>query len=232
LDATTNSIASDNSIEDYPIECHIGESGVTVEGATLAQAIMMDCHDVVVRNSTFHNSDAGVLLIQVGNATVDSCTASGCRIGMQFIFCQDIDVRGCQVDGNSGAGIAVVACVVGEIYENNIRGNGRQPLQYIGVEYAGWGMLLYNSAYIVVYHNIFEDNQMQAGEITGGEKNQWDCGYPSGGNYWDDYEGIDEFSGPGQDVIGGDGIGDTSYYVGHDSNGSSATAIDRYPLLE
>lgn len=52
----------------------------------------------------------------------------------------------------------------------------------------------------------------------------WDDGYPSGGNYWSDYFGIDQKSGANQDQPGNDGIGDTSHPV--DSYG-----LDRYPLI-
>jgi len=37
----------------------------------------------------------------------------------------------------------------------------------------------------------------------------WDNGYPSGGNYWSDYAGIDLYHGPDQYLPGCDGIGDT-----------------------
>lgn len=43
-------------------------------------------------------------------------------------------------------------------------------------------------------------------------------------NYWSDYPGVDEFSGPNQDEAGSDGIGDTSY--GIDENN-----MDNYPLF-
>jgi len=45
--------------------------------------------------------------------------------------------------------------------------------------------------------------------------NAWDDGYPSGGNYWSDYTGVD---------ADGDGIGDTPYVI--DENNT-----DRYPLM-
>src|SRR5439155_1625322 len=53
----------------------------------------------------------------------------------------------------------------------------------------------------------------------------WDDGYPSGGNFWSDYTGVDNCSGPNQDVCPDpDVIGDTPYTI--DANNS-----DRYPLI-
>ncbi|MEM2972065.1 MAG: NosD domain-containing protein [Candidatus Bathyarchaeia archaeon] len=54
-------------------------------------------------------------------------------------------------------------------------------------------------------------------------ENVWDDGYPSGGNYWSDYDGVDFYSGFGQDETGSDGIGDTPYII----NGNNR---DNYPL--
>jgi len=52
----------------------------------------------------------------------------------------------------------------------------------------------------------------------------WDDGYPSGGNFWSDYAGVDEKSGPNQDQPGSDGIGDTQYVI-------DALNPDKYPLM-
>jgi parallel beta-helix repeat protein len=73
-----------------------------------------------------------------------------------------------------------------------------------------------------VYHNDLIGNTIQARDkqYTG----IWDNGYPSGGNYWSDYVGVDSFSGAGQNVPGSDGIGDTPYTL----TGNQ----DNYPLME
>ncbi len=73
-----------------------------------------------------------------------------------------------------------------------------------------------------VYHNNFIDNVCQAYDPN---VNQWNDGYPSGGNYWSDYTGVDEKSGPNQDQPGSDGVGDTLYNI------SGGTNIDQYPLM-
>lgn len=73
-----------------------------------------------------------------------------------------------------------------------------------------------------IYHNIFINNTVQASDMS---SNLWDNGYPSGGNYWSDYNGTDIMNGPNQDLPGSDGIGDTPYNITGDSN------QDRYPLM-
>jgi len=80
------------------------------------------------------------------------------------------------------------------------------------------------SRYNVIFHNYFIDNTEQVNIPTSGYANVWDGGYPSGGNCWSDYSGVDLYSGPDQDQLGSDGIGDTSYII-DDYN------IDHYPLI-
>jgi hypothetical protein len=72
-----------------------------------------------------------------------------------------------------------------------------------------------------VYHNDFIGNTSQTNAET--NKDEWDDGYPSGCNYWSDYAGVDDYSGPGQNVSGSDGIGDTPYVFPNDQ--------DNYPLM-
>lgn len=84
------------------------------------------------------------------------------------------------------------------------------------------GMYLTNSHNNRIYHNRFIDNGIQAYDNTG--TNHWDNGYPSGGNYWSDYLGIDLFRGPSQDQPGRDGFGDSPYQI-------DSGIQDRYPFM-
>jgi len=77
-----------------------------------------------------------------------------------------------------------------------------------------FGIKLYNSSDNSFHHNNFINNTNQVSSSN--STNIWDDGYPSGGNYWSDYTGVD-----GND----DGIGDTPYIIDADNE-------DRYPLVE
>jgi parallel beta-helix repeat protein len=90
------------------------------------------------------------------------------------------------------------------------------------IAYNTYGVHVYASTGNRVYHNSFVDNVDQAYDDS---VNAWDDGYPSGGNYWSDYVGLDEFFGPNQDQPGSDEIGDTPYDILGGSN------RDRYPLM-
>jgi len=73
-----------------------------------------------------------------------------------------------------------------------------------------------------IFHNSFLNNTQHV-YITG-SINNWDNGYPSGGNYWSDYAGADSYSGPYQNETGSDGIGDIPYTI-------DASNRDNYPLM-
>ena len=76
------------------------------------------------------------------------------------------------------------------------------------------GVKLSDSSYNDIYHNSFIGNRHHALDNA---NNIWDNGYPSGGNYWDDYDGLDG---------NGDGIGDRPYDIADGIN------KDRYPLMQ
>ena len=70
-----------------------------------------------------------------------------------------------------------------------------------------------------VYHNNFVNNHNQVDGLWW-VANFWDDGYPSGGNYWSDYE--EKYPDAGE--IDGSGIWDTPYVINENSQ-------DNYPLM-
>ncbi|MCK4482758.1 right-handed parallel beta-helix repeat-containing protein, partial [Candidatus Bathyarchaeota archaeon] len=87
------------------------------------------------------------------------------------------------------------------------------------------GISLRNVTQNHIYHNNIINNSQQVNNLFNTHESTaiWDNGYPSGGNYWSDYAGIDDFSGPYKNETGSDGIGDTPYVI--DTNNT-----DFYPL--
>lgn len=83
----------------------------------------------------------------------------------------------------------------------------------------------------LLHHNNIIANPDQADDLVG-PQNVWHNGYPSGGNYWSDYAGVDNKNGPNQDKPGSDGIGDTPYVIDSDSQDPypRMTQIPPFPL--
>jgi parallel beta-helix repeat protein len=84
-----------------------------------------------------------------------------------------------------------------------------------------WFMLSNSSDNRFYHNNIDLPRPLRADDYA----NSWDDGYPSGGNYWNDYAGDDTFHGPYQNETGSDGIGDTPRLI-------SAGNRDNYPFME
>jgi len=86
--------------------------------------------------------------------------------------------------------------------------------------------------YNEVYHNnfIYNGDARQVFDI--GYINYWNDSYPSGGNYWFDYDGTDIYSGPNQSIMGADGIGDTPYEIRNSSVSWLPSRYDCYPLIK
>jgi parallel beta-helix repeat protein len=77
-----------------------------------------------------------------------------------------------------------------------------------------YGFYIESSTQNFIYHNNVLNNTQQT-YVALGSVNIWDNGYPSGGNYWSDYDGTD---------VDDDGIGDTPYVI-------DTYNVDRYPLI-
>jgi parallel beta-helix repeat protein len=143
------------------------------------------------------------------------------------------------VTQSTNYGILLGSSASNMITDNNVAGNG------IGIELDGstnnsivgnnitankeYGVLLTDSNYNMIYHNNFINNAMPKWQAVAGNvptivNNTWDNGYPSGGNYWSDYNGTDLKSGTKQNATGSDAIGDTPYDINFEQR-------DHYPLI-
>jgi parallel beta-helix repeat protein len=115
-------------------------------------------------------------------------------------------------DNDCGIGLYSESCN-NVISGNNITNNGERAGLRLGT----------GSSDNMIFHNNFVNNTHQQAH-TDASLNLWDDGYPSGGNYWSDYAGVDEYSGPNQNQPSSDGIGDTPYVI--DENNQ-----DHYPPM-
>ena len=121
------------------------------------------------------------------------------------------------------------------IIANNASGNGwrgvyvggSDNVNVIGNNLSGnrFGVTMNYANWCNVYHNNFWQNTEYQADEANDCIVSWDNGYPSGGNYWSDYTGLDQYSGPAQDLAGPDGIGDLPRELPYDVN------EDRYPLM-
>ncbi len=166
--------------------------------------------NVIVGNNFSRNYNAGVRLgYSTRNIIEHNTLLSNYERGILLFQSSSNNVSFNNIT-NSSRGISII-----DYSRNLVTSN----MLFLNRDY---GIYLNRSNWNRIYHNVFLSNAQQA--FDNRNSNQWDNGYPSGGNYWSDYAGIDERRGPAQDVNGSDGIGDTPYVIDADSQ-------DRYPMI-
>ena len=154
--------------------------------------------------------DAGqVILVACNNVTVENLNLSHTSIGVELLETNNTIISGNNITNNL-YGIELLSSSNNGVSRNNVTANSI-------------GIYLYSSSSNTIYHNNFINNTRQA--YSSNSTNVWDDGYPSGGNFWSDYNGTDVHGGPYQNETGSDGIGDTPYSI--DVNNK-----DNYPLMQ
>ena len=193
--------------------------------------------DIVFENSDLSNASRfGALINNVKNLMLSKCDMSGSHVGLSARATDNASIAYNEISYNSLRGVEISTVTNSVFLANRITNNTNEGVFYIGtwisanVEFSYnefsnnlRGIYLQNCPSVRVHHNNFVSNAVQALDNLGATT-LWNESYPSGGNSWSDYSGVDLFSGPNQDLPGSDGIGDTPYTIDGDS-------IDYYPLM-
>jgi parallel beta-helix repeat protein len=132
--------------------------------------------------------------------------------GLSFSESNDNNITRNNMSLNFNNGLALHNSLRNNITKNNIFAN------------QNYGIDIKSSQNNQIYHNNIINNTDQSDDDSN-NMNQWDNGYPSGGNFWSDYVGSDIYKGSDQDESGSDGIGDSPYPIDFDSE-------DNYPLMK
>ena len=205
----------ENIVVDKPIQL-IGENkdSTIIDGVESGDVIDVDANNVSISNFGIKNGglgNAGIKITSSSNNTITNCAVyNNSHTGITLTSSLNNTITNCNISNNGIYGIlldasstnSIICCTV---YNHN------------------FGIELYSSSdNNIFYHNTILNNNLNAYDPS---NNSWDNGYPSGGNYWSDYSGLDNYSGPNQDIPGPDHIGDIPYNI---TGGSSQ---DKYPLM-
>jgi len=160
-------------------------------------------HNNTILDNLVTNSGTGISLVNTNSSVVSLNTLSNNNGGLFLsASCNNNTIIANIITKNIDRGILLSESTDNLIKNNNVSGNN-------------YGIMLQDAYANNIYHNNFLSNIDQV-DITLDDSNSWDDGYPSGGNYWTDYSGVDSDS---------DGIGDTPYFI--DENNQ-----DNYPLMQ
>lgn len=206
---STHSIDSSNMVNHKPVQYWGNAAGVAVpEGAGLV--ILANCTNMTVENQDIDDTLSGITLAFSRDSMIASNTVRDSSDGV-YLFHSENNTIDSNLLMKNGYGIRQYQSNNNTIRSNTISENWR-------------GIAFWDSYAGKIYHNNFIDNtqHMEGLMITPDWRHSiLDDGYPSGGNYWSDYEGEDKCKGPDQkDCSGSDRIGDTAFRG------------DRYPLME
>jgi len=195
----------------------VGENAETtvIDGNGTAQYIFhVIANNVAIENLTLQNTDTSfpvqapaIRIYNVTNVTVKNAITRNVFYAVEILSSNLTKIMHSNFSESAQSGIYLhdTSCnntFIGNTIENNAYGI------YIAES---------TSQYNKFYHNNLINNTNQV--FTFGGVNYFDNGYPSGGNYWSDYNGADLKHGPSQSETGSDGIFDESY------------SGDNYPLV-
>jgi hypothetical protein len=195
----------------------VGESAenTVIDGGSTIQVIFQIlAGNVTLENLTLRNTSPdpfvqapAIRIFGVADAKVQNVTIINAAVGVELRSSNLTQVSRCRISGciSSGLYLRDKSC------DNLIVGNAIANSN-IGVRLADAA-----SQGNRIYHNSFENNTRQVSSLGG--TNFFDNGYPSGGNYWDNYVSVDVKSGPSQSQDGSDGIFDQGF------------EFDDYPLV-
>lgn len=168
-----------------------------------------DCCEVL--NNTITDGWVGIALSTVSFSEIDGNDLDVLEYeGVKSVFCYSCIYSNNEISNCSGSAIFMSwDCSDCTIHDNTLTDNSD-----ILYDRAG-GVFLDGCTGMLVYRNCFYGNTPAHAYDFGVTGNSWNLAAPVGGNYWDDYGGVDSDS---------DGFGDTSYAVG-------GGAQDSLPLM-
>jgi parallel beta-helix repeat protein len=147
------------------------------------------------------SAKSGIHLQNSYNSSVTDNIITHNGFGIQLNNSNSCTIRGNIVTNNEWPGLALYWSHGNTVTDNHIESNRL-------------GLRLNDTSDNRFIHNNIIDNMVQI-DVLNENANLWDEGYPSGGNYWSDYDGADSNK---------DGIGDTPYAIDEENQ-------DSYPLM-
>jgi parallel beta-helix repeat protein len=228
----TQTIPTNNTVNGKQLLYYKDTTGIDISGVSLGQIILANCTDMNIEDLRINNTDVGIeiafstniktttnefanningiLLYSSFNNSVIKNNISGNGVGIWLYTSSNNVITRTNISANWRGLYLLSSSNNNKIIRNNVTSNNED------------GFHLSSSSSNCIYHNNITNNVNQAFDNM--DNNFWNDIYPSGGNYWSNYVGLDLNSTPSQNVPPPDGMGDTPYVIDPDSQ-------DNYPLI-
>jgi parallel beta-helix repeat protein len=202
----------------------IDGNGYTLQGSGPGTGICLSGRkNVTIQNTTINNFDYGITLggldcsSSYNNINGNNITANNFD-GVYLDYSSNYNIISENIIAENNNGIYLYCSSNNKITRNNIISNDYEgiSLSYSSsynsisgnnIANSWYGITLERSSNNIIYHNNFLYNTYQI--HSSASINTWNNGNPSAGNYWSDYNGIDN---------DGDGIGYTPYIIDADNS--------------
>ncbi|MEA2054528.1 MAG: NosD domain-containing protein [Candidatus Thermoplasmatota archaeon] len=169
-------------------------------------------NNTLINNLVWRNADGIMIFSSSDNNDIINNNISNNGFGLYLYYADENEIFRNNISSNADDGISITYSSFNIISENNISSNNASYNNNKGVDISS------SSNNNIFFHNNLIENNINAMDEG---VNTWDNGYPSGGNYWDDFDEPSE----GAYDNNSDGIIDTPYSIPGGSNS------DRYPFI-
>jgi parallel beta-helix repeat protein len=210
--ALVNNTASNNN---YCGICLDGSSSTNKVDSNVATSnsyhgimVYSSSNNFLMGNNASGNTLEGIYVTFSSNTYVGRNNADTNRAGIMLYSANNNTVSRNVATANAFQGIEVDSSSSNLLTGNNASANSQ------------YGISFDSSSLNTVYHNDFMNNSLSQASMYNATE-IWDNGYPSGGNYWSDYQ----TRYPSASEIDSSGIWNTPYAI--DSNNT-----DHYPLMQ
>jgi len=218
-----------NTVNGKPVYYWINETEKTVP-SDAGYVALVNCTHITIQNLTLTRNAQAIMLAFTTNSTITRNNITTNEYGIYSYESENNDIIGNNITW-TWYGVCLRVSSNNTIQENTISWSNYYGILASSASHnsivrntlaTNWyGIWLESSSNNSIYHNEFIDNTHQL--LTRDSINTWDDGYPSGGNYWSDYNGTDFYNGLYQNITGSDGIGDEPYIIAADNS-------DNFPL--